>query len=1025
MVYKYIKDKRSDKNKLMAGLYTSTGHTYAMSTYMSPTAYEPSKTFGMMMSSKTKSEWRAFNLNYDELHRRLTTVKKEFGMRKAISSRSLTGETRTFAEILDEEVEKIVLFYLRMQGELAKKLWAMREVQLSSISGAMTMEFIDCMFKRYRDLGQDVLALLDYLDINVLALRKILRRHDKQFDLRMTYIYFDSRLSSTDGNANSQLVQLYHQEGLRAIIGTIRRGFEDLHDAKLALLEAEIAYPSIDYRSSPTACGNAPGGEDSEGLSVIDDMEACYQAPSTSAPLSHQSLSPKKLVPRMPLSSRIAGNGAAPGSLNRDKLGNKSTSVIDALLGHGTSLGKNRQQRGLYLNNGTSKSWANLFHLGGNSGNRSDSRPRGSRLTRSISDLEPILKKISDLSNRVLQNQKRTITESLATYSAMALEMRVRDMARDNDDGSDDEYERVAVGAMKDRETSTSGLFISLFATFLYQANQYVVGPTSGSYANALGESPSMSGLIIGLSPFAAIIGAIVFSYWTNYSFKRPLVTSLALLSVGNLLYGLALQFDSVAMVFVGRMLTGLGAPRGIARRYIADHVSLKDRTTASGHFVTAGALGLALGPLISSLVVHSNYSFTYTLYGFTIVRYEMVTAPGFIMCGLFVVGLLMVLLLFEEPHSESDKHGNHKYSPLSLSKAVRAGGISGSSSGMLSNLSVNSSRSSSYGSIPMQQKVVHVETGDCMMAASPPALQSPLVIELRPLASSGGETSDETINRNNSFVKSRSASSIGSNNSEREASSVDSVNSNHSRRLFVSSKSNSNVSNMSSLSSPRGLSNTESFLSIASMAQETTQYCWDNVSIEVAVILLIYFVNKVGQETVVSSIPTLSQDFIGWSSEQCGYFMAMMGVLVLPAQILVSMFTKNAEDRVVMLGLAYTSCFFVFLTFKTSLFKYGVFQYTIGSVLLFSSLNAVEGIIMSLLSKLVSPELAKGTFNSGLLATEAGNIGRVVGDILITLCASSQASSAYLVNRLFVPVLVGLLFSIAMANYFWNKLEV
>ena len=31
---------------------------------------------------------------------------------------------------------------------------------------------------------------------------------------------------------NSQLVQLYHQEGLYAIIGTIRRGFEDLYEMK-------------------------------------------------------------------------------------------------------------------------------------------------------------------------------------------------------------------------------------------------------------------------------------------------------------------------------------------------------------------------------------------------------------------------------------------------------------------------------------------------------------------------------------------------------------------------------------------------------------------------------------------------------------------------------------------------------------------------------------------------------------------------------------------------------------------------
>jgi SPX domain protein involved in polyphosphate accumulation len=55
-------------------------------------------------------------------------------------------------------------------------------------------------------LFQDVLDLLEYLDLNVLGLRKIIRKHDKQFDLQMGTMYFGSRMGQ-----NSQLVQLYHQ----------------------------------------------------------------------------------------------------------------------------------------------------------------------------------------------------------------------------------------------------------------------------------------------------------------------------------------------------------------------------------------------------------------------------------------------------------------------------------------------------------------------------------------------------------------------------------------------------------------------------------------------------------------------------------------------------------------------------------------------------------------------------------------------------------------------------------------------
>ena len=39
--------------------------------------------------------------------------------------------------------------------------------------------------------------------------------------------------------------------------------------------------------------------------------------------------------------------------------------------------------------------------------------------------------------------------------------------------------------------TSTTGLYLNLLITFLYQANQYVVAPTSGEYAALLGTGGS------------------------------------------------------------------------------------------------------------------------------------------------------------------------------------------------------------------------------------------------------------------------------------------------------------------------------------------------------------------------------------------------------------------------------------------------------------------------------------------------------------------------------------------------------
>jgi hypothetical protein len=112
----------------------------------------------------------------------------------------------------------------------------MRQQQIRNLEGYdLSVEQIENMCQKYRDLGQDVMDLLNYLDLNVVGLRKIIKKHDKQFDLQMGNMYFGSRMGQ-----NSQLVQLYHQEGLCAIIGTIRRGFEDLYEAKETLLYGDI-----------------------------------------------------------------------------------------------------------------------------------------------------------------------------------------------------------------------------------------------------------------------------------------------------------------------------------------------------------------------------------------------------------------------------------------------------------------------------------------------------------------------------------------------------------------------------------------------------------------------------------------------------------------------------------------------------------------------------------------------------------------------------------------------------------------
>lgn len=199
----------------------------------------------------------------------------------------------------------------------------------------------------------------------------------------------------------------------------------------------------------------------------------------------------------------------------------------------------------------------------------------------------------------------------------------------------------------------------------------------------------------------------------------------------------------------------------------------------------------------------------------------------------------------------------------------------------------------------------------------------------------------------------------------------------------------------------------------------------WDCMTAEVLVILVLYTVIKTGQELVVSSIPLLTAGIFGWSHEAGGYYMAVVGAMVLPTVVLMNKLhvRDDVEERDMVLHLCYGSIASIVLLLHTAaLGDYSLLQYIAGSVTLFASLNAMEGIIMALLAKVISPDLAKGTFNSALLATETGTFGRVIGDVFIT--AFGVASTPVMVvNQLFLPLLIMVTVCIGLVLWYFERL--
>jgi len=191
-------------------------------------------------------------------------------------------------------------------------------------------------------------------------------------------------------------------------------------------------------------------------------------------------------------------------------------------------------------------------------------------------------------------------------------------------------------------------LVLNLISCFLFMMNNYIIEPSSAYYANALGSSDALSGIMIGGAPVFALMSAVVYSFWTNHSYKAPILFAGTLMVVGNLMYANAYSFTSMELCLMGRAVTGLGAPRVINRRYVADATPFSLRTVASASFAMATALGAALGPAFA--IVLDLWEFEFSLPFLGQQYFNGMTGPGYFMSLCWFLNTIAILVFFQEP---------------------------------------------------------------------------------------------------------------------------------------------------------------------------------------------------------------------------------------------------------------------------------------------------------------------------------------------------------------------------------------
>jgi len=180
--------------------------------------------------------------------------------------------------------------------------------------------------------------------------------------------------------------------------------------------------------------------------------------------------------------------------------------------------------------------------------------------------------------------------------------------------------------------------------------NNYIIEPSSAYYANALGSSDALSGIMMGMAPWFALTSAVGYSVWTNSSYKQPILFAGTLMVIGNTLYGAAYSYQSMTMCLVGRAITGFGAPRIINRRYVADATPFSLRTISSAAFALTTALGAASGPGFA-ILLDAMPEFQFYLPFLGQQTFNGMTGPGFVMAALWFLYSVTIVVSFGEPN--------------------------------------------------------------------------------------------------------------------------------------------------------------------------------------------------------------------------------------------------------------------------------------------------------------------------------------------------------------------------------------
>jgi SPX domain protein involved in polyphosphate accumulation len=158
------------------------------------------------------------------------------------------------------QIEKIVLFTIEKQGLLAgrlQRLWERRKVAQEmygddeDMESALCVEHFDMtiphLMEDYRQVGVELLQLLQFVELNATGLRKILKKFDKRVGFRLRAQYIASR----SNHPYSQLQLVFRQVGIGAMVATISQNLVELRAQRFEMSSTSSSVSLFRHASLP------------------------------------------------------------------------------------------------------------------------------------------------------------------------------------------------------------------------------------------------------------------------------------------------------------------------------------------------------------------------------------------------------------------------------------------------------------------------------------------------------------------------------------------------------------------------------------------------------------------------------------------------------------------------------------------------------------------------------------------------------------------------------------------------------